>query len=146
MTRTPHSTTAMVSHTPAHNPPPENTPLNTPLPLQTHAPPTHPRRLPPHLTLPKLAPITLTLAAPVVASLPTLQLDPVPTSYELASVVDPLRSPTLITTIKLPSTPPATLHTTVVSDTHSVPSAPVLPIRARPLYLLTPHPSNDVNN
>ena len=68
--------------------------------------------------------------------MPTLQLDPAPTSYELASVVDPLRSPTLITTIKLPSTPPATLHTTIVSDTHSVPSNPVFPIRARPLYLL----------
>ena len=112
-----------------------------------HRPPSHRKSyssptthsLPPHLTRPKPAPIKLTLAPPVVASFPALQLDAVPTSYELPSVVDPLRSPTLITTIKLPSAPPATLHTNVVSDTHSVPSAPVFPTRARPLYLLKNH-------
>ena len=81
----------------------------------------------------------LKLAPPVVASFPPLQLDPVPTSYELVSVVDPLRPPTLITTIKLPSAPPTTLHTNVVSDTHSVPSAPVFPTRERPLNLLKRH-------
>ena len=87
----------------------------------------------------------LTLPPPDIATFPALQLDPVPTSYELASVQDPPRSPTLVTTIKLPSVPPPTLHTTVVSDTHAVSTAPVFPTRTRPLYLLkhsTHMPSN----
>ena len=58
-------------------------------------------------------------------------------SIETASVVDPNMPPDNTNTL-LPQTPPADLHVIDVSDTHSVPPAPVRPSRLRALYRLTP--------
>ena len=59
-------------------------------------------------------------------------------SIETASVMDPSMSPPVNTSAMLPQTPPADLHVIDVSDTHSVPTAPVRPSRIRALYWLAP--------
>ena len=59
-------------------------------------------------------------------------------SIDTASVIDPTMSPPVNANAMLPQTPPADLHVIDVSDTHSVPPAPVPPSRLRALYLLAP--------
>ena len=53
----------------------------------------------------------------------------------------PTRSPPVIPTIKLPPAPAVTLHRTPESDTHSVASPPLPPVRPRTLYPLPPYPA-----
>eukprot|EP00961_Rhodomonas_salina_P276518 3736049-Rhodomonas_salina.6 len=58
-----------------------------------------------------------------------------PVSNECASVIVPVRSPAVIATCSVRSTPLATLHSIVVSETQPVPSHPVHPTLAVALLL-----------
>ncbi len=61
-----------------------------------------------------------------------------PTSTDHPCVLLPPRSPTVITTRRVPRTPCVKLHRTDVSDSQSVASHPVCPSRARPVLLTSP--------
>ena len=65
----------------------------------------------------------------------------VPTSTDHPCVLLPPRSPTVITSRRVPRAPRVTLHLTDVSDSHSVASHPVCPSRARPVCVSSPIPA-----
>ena len=73
-----------------------------------------------HLIIPKSAP--LTLSPPPVAApwFVPAKLDTAPPSYESVSVIDPADPPTVSATAMLPSAPELIVHTTDVSDIHTV--------------------------
>ncbi len=88
-----------------------------------------------YLREPKPAPLTLKLPPPVFPRFSRAPAETPLRSYEPASVSLPSRTPLVINTIKLPSSPAATLHVTDESEAHVVTSADVLPKRTRPLNL-----------
>ena len=59
-------------------------------------------------------------------------------SKETKEDTDPDRSPAVITTRRVPPDPCPTMHLTDVSDSHSVPSHPVSPVRVIPVYVTSP--------
>ena len=78
-----------------------------------------------HLLVPKSSPLTVTLPPAVVASFAPPTLDTPLPSYDIICVSDPTTSPDVTASPRLPPTPPPTLHTNDVSDTHAVAAASV---------------------
>ena len=111
----------------------------------SHSVPSHPvspiRPIAVSDTSPSPAPCTVTDADPVPARLPRLiMLVPV-MSNEYAPDMLPLPSPAVITTRRVPRAPCPTRHRTDVSDSHSVPSHPVCPIRPIAVSDTSPSPA-----
>jgi hypothetical protein len=89
---------------------------------------------------PKSAPLTLMLPPPTLTAFATNKLDALLVSYDSPPLTDPTLAPALTDSTRLPSPPAPTLHTTHVSDNHTVACAPVRPSRTLPLYRLVPIP------
>ena len=85
------------------------------------------RALPVYETSPMLAPCTVTDAEPDPTVFPDLAALKPPRSVDHASVMLPVRIPTVIMTRRVPRSPCPTRHLTDVSDSHPVASHPVCP-------------------
>jgi hypothetical protein len=92
-------------------------------------------------TSPSPDPCTVTDADPVPARFCCRDTLTLPASNDIATELLPLRSPAVIATRRVPGTPCPTRHRTDVSDSHSVPSHPVCPIR--PIAVSDTSPSPD---
>jgi len=91
-------------------------------------------------TSPKLDPWTVTDADPVPARFdPSVTLI-LPESTEYIALPLPPCPPAVITARRVPWIPPPTRHRTDVSDSHSVPSHPVCPMRPSAVNATSPRP------
>ncbi len=103
--------------------------------LASHpVPPIRPDWLDSQLPIPP--PCTVTDVLPVPGRLATSTLDDDGRSADTASVIDPARAPTVISTRNVPSSPLDCWQTTDVSDTHVLASHPDPP--TRPVAVLPP--------
>jgi hypothetical protein len=101
--------------------------------------PLDPARLPTlYRRVPKLDPLTVMLLPVAGFAFPIKKPDNKEISKERAALIDPEADPRETTKNRLPSDPETDLHVIDVSDTHSVPPAPVRPSRLRALYRLAP--------
>ena len=93
-----------------------------------------------HPATPRPAPTTVRLADPVAAPfIPRSELDR-PLSVDMASVALPCRSPAVIRTALVPPSPAPILQRTDVSDSHSLASHPLPPVRPETDAPATPIP------
>jgi hypothetical protein len=110
----------------------------------SHSVPSHPvcpiRPSAVNATSPSPAPCTVTDADPVPAEFDRRNTLTLPESKEIATDVLPLRSPAVIIIRRVPRTPWPTRHLIDVSDSHSVPSHPVCPIRPAAVNATSPKP------
>jgi hypothetical protein len=97
-----------------------------------------PRMLPVCMTRPMLDPCTVTDVAPVPALLPRRTKLKKPTSMLKLAETLPVRSDSVMPILRLPLTPWPRAHRIDVSDSHSVASHPVCPVRASPVYATSP--------
>jgi hypothetical protein len=91
-------------------------------------------------TSPSPAPCTVTDADPVPAEFDRRNTLTLPESKEIATDVLPPRSPAVIIIRRVHRTPWPTRHLIDVSDSHSVPSHPVCPIRPSAVNATSPKP------
>jgi hypothetical protein len=106
-----------------------------PVPSQ---PVTPPRTAPVAIADPIPAPCTVTLDDPVDPTFARLVELPVPPSIDIPRVRLPPTAPTLATTRRLPDHPCPALHTTLLSDTQSVPSHTLPATRPDPVLPHSP--------
>ncbi len=85
-----------------------------------------------------LAPCTVTLADPVAALFVLRMTLTMPTSKDTTTLTLPYRTPALIPTCRLPSTPCPAWHRIDVSASHVVRSHAVLPTLVEPVYVVSP--------
>ena len=100
-----------------------------------------PRMLPVYMTRPMLDPCTVTDVAPVPALLLRRTKLKRPTSMLMLAETLPVRSDNVMPILRLPLTPWPRAHRIDVSDSHSVASHPVCPVRACPEYATSPKPA-----
>eukprot|EP00961_Rhodomonas_salina_P111082 1494796-Rhodomonas_salina.1 len=88
--------------------------------------------------IPRLAPVTVKLARPVVGRLPLTGCVESPLSYVDTSDIVPDIDPAVTTARRVPPDPEPIRHATELSDTHPVPSHPVADVLTPTLYADTP--------
>ena len=110
----------------------------------THSLPSHPDTpvLPPTLypAAPSPPPLTVTDTLPVLTAFARLPTDIEPTSYVIPTVLLPVCPPAVTISRTDPPTPLPPMHLTDVSDTHSLPSHPVVPTLIVMLCIVLPSP------